>query len=159
MNTKVKAIPDGYHTVTPYLIVKGAADALTFYRKALGVTTESICQKGPDGKIMHAEIKIGNSMIMLADEFPEMDILSPQTIGGSPIMIHLYVEDVDTLFAQAVAAGAKVTRPVEDQFYGDRSGSFIDPFGHIWHISTHIEDVTPEEINKRFDAMMKQNGS
>jgi PhnB protein len=151
MATAVKPIPDGYHTVTPYLIIKGAADALEFYKKAFGAT-ELFRMAQPDGKIGHAEIKIGDSPIMLADEFPEMGYRSPQSLGGSPVSILLYVEDVDGLFNQAVGAGAKIDKPLEDKFYGDRGGSLVDPFGHIWHIATHKEDVSPEEMEKRMAA-------
>jgi PhnB protein len=154
---KVKAIPDGYHTVTPYLIVKDAARAIEFYKKAFGAT-ELMRLEMPGGKVGHAEIKIGNSPIMLADEFPEMDIRSPHALGGTPVGILLYLEDVDARFSQAVAAGATVDRPVKDQFYGDRSGTVVDPFGHKWTIATHKEDIAPEEMNKRFEASMKQKG-
>jgi PhnB protein len=153
----VKPIPDGYHSVTPYLIVKGAANALEFYKKAFGAT-ELMRMAGPGGCVMHAEVKIGDSPIMLADEFPEMGARSPQTIGGSPVSICLYVEDVDAVAGKAIAAGAKVLRPVKDQFYGDRSGTFEDPFGHTWTISTHKEDVSPEEMRRRSEAFMKQQG-
>src|SRR5712691_3595419 len=139
MTNKVKPIPHGYHTATPYLIVSGAAGAIEFYKKAFGAT-ELMRMADPKGKIGHAEIQIGDSHIMLADEFPEMGYRSPQSLGGSPVSIHLYVEDVDTLASQAIAAGAKVLRPVKDQFYGDRSGTFEDPFGHVWTIATHVED-------------------
>ena len=149
----VKPIPDGYHTVTPYLIVKGAAKALDFYAKALGAT-ELFRMPGPGGQIMHAEIKIGDSPIMLADEFPDMGAVSPQSLGGSPVGIMLYVPDVDALSAQAIAAGAKVLRPIADQFYGDRSCTIEDPFGHKWTISTHKEDVSPEEMERRSQAFM-----
>ena len=151
MATTVKPIPDGYHTVTPYLIIKGAAGAIEFYKKAFGAT-ELFRMTQPDGRVGHAEIKIGNSPLMLADEFPEMGARSPQSFGGSPVSILLYVEDVDAFAGQAIAAGAKVIRPVKDQFYGDRSGSFEDPFGHHWHIATHKEDVSPEEMHKRAAA-------
>jgi len=151
MAGKVKPVPDGYHTVTPYLIVKGAAGAIEFYKKAFGAM-ELLRMPDPSGKIGHAEIKIGDSPIMLADEFPERGVLSPQTIGGSPVSILLYVENVDVLFKQAVAAGAKVTRPLQDQFYGDRMGGLTDPFGHQWHVATHVEDVAPEELKKRAAA-------
>ncbi len=154
----VKPIPDGYHTVTPYMIVKDAARAIEFYKKAFGAT-ELVRMAGPDGKVFHAEIKIGNSPIMLADEHPEFLARSPQTIGGSPISICLYVPDVDALASQAVAAGAKVLRPVKDQFYGDRSGTFEDPFGHTWTIATHKEDLSAQEIGRRMEAMMQQQGS
>ena len=146
-----KPIPEGYHTATPYLIIKGAAAAIEFYKKAFGAT-ELLRMAQPDGKIGHAEIKIGDSPIMLADEFPEMGARSPQSLGGSPVSVLLYVEDVDRVFNQAVAAGAKVARPVKDQFYGDRIGGVTDPFGHQWYIATHKEDVAPEELRKRAAA-------
>ena len=149
--SKAKPIPEGYHTATPYLIIQGAAKAIEFYKSAFGAT-EVLRFAQPDGRIGHAEIKIGDSHIMLADEFPEMGARSPKSLGGSPVSILLYVEDVDALAKQAVAAGAKVTRPVKDQFYGDRSGGFEDPFGHQWHIATHVEDVAPEEMHKRAAA-------
>lgn len=157
MTGKVKPIPEGYHTVTPYLIIKDAASAIEFYRKAFGAT-ELLRMADPSGKVMHAEIKIGDSPLMISDEFPEMDARSPQSFGGSPVSIHLYVKDVDSLASQAIAAGARVLKPVKDQFYGDRSGSFVDPFGHVWHISTHKEDVSPEEMHKRFEAFTKEQG-
>jgi len=152
MASKVKPIPEGYHAVTPYLIVNGGAKAIDFYKKAFGAT-ELFRLAQPDGKIGHAEIKIGDSPIMLADEAPQMGAKSPQSFGGSPVGIHLYVEDVDKVFNQAIAAGAKVERPVEDKFYGDRAGGIIDPFGHRWYISTHKEDVPPEELEKRAAAL------
>ena len=151
----VRPIPDGYHTVTPYLIVSDATGAIDFYRRAFGAT-EVMRLASPEGKVGHAEVTIGNSRIMLADEFPEMGARGPQAFGGTPVMLALYVEDVDGLFRQAVAAGGKEVRPVQDQFYGDRSGMLADPFGHVWTIATHKEDVTPEEINRRFEAMMQQ---
>ena len=150
--SKVRPVPEGYHTATPYLIIKGAAKAIEFYKKAFGAT-ELMRMADPNGRIGHAEIKIGNSPIMLADEVPEMGYRSPQSLGGSPVSILLYVEDVDALFSQAVAAGAKVLRPPEDQFYGDRSGGVTDPFGHVWYIATHKEDVSPEEMRKRAAAL------
>jgi PhnB protein len=150
--SKVKPIPEGYHTVTPYLCCKDAAAAIEFYKKAFGAT-ELMRMGDPSGKIGHAEIQIGDSHVMLADEFPEMGFLSPQSVGGSPVMMHLYVEDVDAIVPKAVAAGAKVTRPVADQFYGDRGGQLQDPFGHKWYVSTHKEDVSPEELKKRIAAM------
>lgn len=146
-----KPIPDGYHTVTPYLIIKGAGDAIEFYQKAFGAT-ELFRFPMPGGKIGHAEIKIGDSPIMLADEFPEMGYKSPQSLGGSPVSLMIYVTDVDTIFNQAVAAGATVKEAVSDKFYGDRLGTVTDPFGHIWHLSTHKEDVSPEEMEKRVKA-------
>ena len=151
MSNKPKSIPDGYHTVTPYLIVNDAAAAIEFYKKAFGAT-ELMRMPKPDGKIGHAEIRIGDSPVMLADETPEMGARSPRTIGGSPVSIFLYVDDVDTTFAKAVNAGAKVERPVADQFYGDRTGGAQDPFGHVWYIATHVEDVSPEEMKKRAAA-------
>jgi PhnB protein len=153
----VKPIPDGYHTVTPYLIVSGAARALDFYKKAFGAT-ELMRMPGPGDKIMHAEIKVGDSPIMLADEFPERNIRGPQALGGSPVGIMLYVPDVDTVFNRTVAAGAKVDMPLANQFYGDRSGSVIDPFGHKWTISTHVEDVPPAEMEKRAKEAMQKKG-
>ena len=146
-----KPIPDGYHTATPYLIIGGAGDAIEFYKKAFGAK-ELFRFPTPDGKIGHAEIKIGDSPIMLADEFPEMGYKGPQTLGGSPVSIMIYVEDVDTIFNQAVAAGATVKEAVTDKFYGDRLGTVTDPFGHVWHISTHKEDVSIEEMQKRAQA-------
>src|SRR2546423_814803 len=148
MASKVKSIPDGYHTVTPYLIVAGASRAIEFYKQAFGAT-EFMRIAGPDGKVGHAEIRIGDSPIMLADEHPEMGARGPESFGGSPISIMLYVEDVDAVVAKALAAGAKAQRPIVDQFYGDRSGSVTDPFGHVWHISTHKEDISPVEMQKR----------
>ena len=151
MTSKVKPIPEGYHTATPYLIVKDAARAIEFYKKAFGAT-ELMRMPGSGGKIGHAEIKIGDSPIMLADEVPGMGFRSPESIGGSPVSILLYVEDVDSVFNEAVAAGAKVQRPVADQFYGDRTGGVTDPFGHVWYIATHKDDVSPEEMKKRAAA-------
>jgi PhnB protein len=147
----VKPIPDGYHSVTPYLIIRAAAEAIEFYKTAFGAI-ELMRMPAPGGKIGHAEIKIGDSPIMLADEFPEMGYKSPQTLGGSPVSIMIYVEDVDVVFDQAVGAGAKVQRPVKDQFYGDRMGTLEDPFGHVWHVSTHKEDVSAEEMERRAKA-------
>ena len=147
----VKSKPDGYHTVTPYLVVKGGAAAIEFYKKAFGAT-ELFRFPTPDGKIGHAEIKIGDSPIMLADEYPEMGYKGPATLGGSPVSIMIYVENVDTIFNQAVAAGATVKEAVSDKFYGDRLGTVTDPFGHVWHISTHKEDVSLEEMQKRAKA-------
>jgi PhnB protein len=150
----VEPIPDGYHTVTPYLIVKDAASALAFYKKAFGAT-ELMRFPAPGGKVGHAEIRIGDSPIMLADEFPEIGVKSPHTLGGIAASILLYVEDVDARFKQAIAAGATVAKPVQDQFYGDRSGTLTDPFGQQWTIATHKEDVSLEEMHKRMAAMMK----
>ena len=150
----VKPIPDGYHTATPYLSIRGAAAAIEFYKKAFGAK-EMLRYPMPDGKIGHAEIKIGNSPIMLADEHPEMDFRGPQSRGGTTVGMMLYVEDADKWFARAIAAGAKEMRPLKDQFYGDRSGTVTDPFGHVWTIATHKEDVTPEEMHRRMKASPK----
>lgn len=146
----VKPIPDGYHTATPYLIVRGAADAIEFYARAFGAI--EILRLDHNGKVGHAEIKVGDSPIMLADEHPELDVLGPQSLGGTPVRILLYVDDVDARFARAVAAGAETVRPVTDQFYGDRSGTLKDPFGHVWTIATHTEDMSLEECRARFEA-------
>jgi PhnB protein len=146
-----KPIPDGYHAITPYLIVAGGAEALEFYGRAFGAIERERMQD-PSGKIRHAEISIGDSRVMLADEHPEIGALGPGTIGGSPVSLHLYVEDVDAVVGQAVAAGAKLTRPVADQFYGDRVGGITDPFGHRWFIATHKEDLTSAEIHRRAAA-------
>ncbi len=152
MSEKTNPIPEGYKGATPYLCVNGAASAIDFYKGAFGAI-ETLRVAAAGDKIGHAEIKIGEAIIMLADEFPEMDFRSPQSLGGSPVIIHLYVEDVDTIFNQAVAAGAKAMRPVKDEFYGDRAGQLADPFGHVWYIATHKEDIAPEEIQKRAAAM------
>ena len=151
MTMNVKPIPEGYHSVTPYLIVSGASDAIAFYKKALGAQ-EVMRLADPGGKVHHAEIKIGDSRIMLADEHPEIQGLSPKTVGGSPVSIHLYVEDVDAAVERAVAAGAKLVRPVADQFYGDRVGGIEDPFGYRWFIATRKEDLTMDEIRRRAAA-------
>lgn len=148
----VKPIPEGYHSITPYLIVKGASDAIEFYKNVFGAT-ELMRMPGPGGALMHAEIKIGDSFVMLADEFPQMDALSPKTIGGSPVGLMIYLPNVDEVFHRAIAAGAKELRPLQNQFYGDRSGTVEDPFGHKWTVSTHVEDVAPEEMNRRMAAM------
>lgn len=144
----VKPIPDGYHTVTPYLIVSGAAQAIDFYVRAFGATE---LMRLPDGKgrISHAEIRIGDSMIMLADEHPEMGYRGPRTLGGTSVSILLYMADVDAVFERAIKAGGKSQRPVADQFYGDRMGTLEDPFGHVWTIGTHVEDVSEEEMKRR----------
>lgn len=148
MSKPVKPIPDAYHAVTPYLCIAGAAGALDFYKKAFGAK-EIMRVAAPENRIGHAEIEIGGSRIMLADEFPEMGFRGPKSYSGSPVHIHLYVEDVDKVANQAVAAGAKVVRPVTNQFYGDRTGTVEDPFGHTWHIATHVEDVPPDEVQRR----------
>ena len=152
----VQPIPDGFHSVTPYLILKGAAHAIDFYKRAFGAT-EVMRLSGPGDSIMHAEIKIGNSIVMMADEFPEMGFSAPQPGSNTPVGMMIYVEDVDAQFSRALAAGATVKRPLMDQFYGDRSGTITDPFGHTWTLSTHTEDLTPEEIQRRFEEAMKQH--
>ncbi len=144
----VKPIPDGYPQVTPYLSVDGAAAAIDFYCKVFGAT-ERMRMPSPDGRIGHAELELGNSLIMLADEHPEMDFRGPKAIGGTPVTISLYVDDVDGVFGRALKEGATATREVENQFYGDRSGQFEDPFGHKWSVATHVEDVPPDEMTKR----------
>ena len=146
----VKPIPDGYHSITPYLIVQGGERAIAFYRSALGA--REVMRMAEAGKVRHAELEIGDSRVMLADEHPELNALSPKTIGGTPVSLHLYVEDVDAVVARAVEAGAKILRPVADQFYGDRTGGIEDPFGHRWFIATHKEDLSMEEIKKRAAA-------
>lgn len=144
----VKPIPDGYPRVTPYLIIDGASAAIDFYTSVLGAS-ERMRMSAPGDKVGHAELEIGESVIMLADEAPEMDALCPGTVGGTPVTLHVYVEDADVVFANAIEAGAKELQPVEDKFYGDRSGSFEDPFGHRWHVASHVEDVQPDEMEKR----------
>ncbi|HWW21626.1 MAG TPA: VOC family protein [Steroidobacteraceae bacterium] len=147
-------IPDGYRTVTPYLIIKGAAEAIEFYKRAFGAT-ELLRMADPQGRVGHAEIKIGDSVIMLADEQPAMGYRGPRSLGGSSVSILLYLEDVDAVFERAVRAGARAQRPVADQFYGDRSGTLEDPFGHVWTVATHVEDVPAEEMQRRAEAAMK----
>ena len=154
MASKAKAIPDGYHAVTPYLSIKGASEAIEFYKKAFGAT-EVMRMAQPDGRVGHAELQIGDSKVMLADEFPDMNFRGPQALGGSPVHLHLYVEDVDRVVKSAVDAGAKEVRPVQDQFYGDRLGTVADPFGHVWHVSTHKEDLPMEELKRRAAAQHK----
>jgi PhnB protein len=146
-------IPEGFPRVTPYLIVDGAAAALDFYCSVLGAS-ERMRMAGPDGRIGHAELTLGDSVIMLADENPDMDIRGPAKVGGTPVSLHVYVEDSDAVFQRAVQAGAKPLRAVEDRFYGDRSGQFEDPFGHRWDVSTHVEDVPQEEMAKRAESAM-----
>lgn len=156
---KVEPIPAEYPGVTPYLSVNDAAAAIEFYKTGFGAT-ELMRLPGPDGKIGHAEVKIGNAIVMLADEAPNVGHLSPTTLGGSTVKLHMYVEDVDAFFETAVAAGGKVLMPPADQFYGDRSGRLEDPFGHVWLVSTHVEDVSPEEMQKRMEAYsQKQPGN
>jgi PhnB protein len=145
---KVKPIPDNYPQVVPYLCVDGASDAIEFYRAVFGAT-ERVRMAESDGKVGHVELEIGAAVIMLADEFPDLGVLAPKTVGGTPVTMTLYVEDVDDVFARATAAGATVLSPVKNQFYGDRSGKFEDPFGHRWSVATHVEDVSPAEMAKR----------
>jgi len=155
---RVQPIPKGYHDVTPYLSVQGAAQAIEFYKKAFGAA-EVMRMPGPEGKLGHAEIRIGGSRVMLSDEYPEMDFMGPQTRGGTSVHLHVYLKDVDRVIERAVAAGAKLLRPVEDKFYGDRTGSVQDPFGHVWHLATHVEDVPPKEMKKRAAEMAAKAGS
>jgi PhnB protein len=150
---KVKSIPDGYHNVTPYLVVDGAAKAIDFYKKVFGAA-EKMRMPSPGGKVGHAELTLGDSMIMLADEHPDMGARAPHAFGGSAVNLMVYVPDVDATVKTAIAAGAKVVRPVENQFYGDRMGTIEDPFGHRWHVATHVEDVPPDEMAKRAAAAM-----
>lgn len=153
MSNNVKPIPDGYHTFTPYFAVQGATQAIEYYKKAFGAT-ELFRMEAPGGKIGHAEMKIGNSIVMLADEFPEMDFKGPKSYGGSSCAFYLYVEDCDAVFNQAIAAGGKVIKPMQDQFYGDRSGQLEDPYGHRWSVATHKEDLSMEEVGKRAAEFM-----
>jgi len=154
----VQPIPPGYHSVTPYLCIDGAADAIDFYKKAFGAK-ERMRMGAPGGKIAHAEITLGDSILMMADEFPEMDFRSPKARGGTPVTLHIYVKNVDQAFARAVEAGATVKQPVKNQFYGDRSGTLQDPYGHIWHLSTHVEELSMMEIKKRGEEAMKGGGA
>lgn len=151
MADKINSVPEGYHSVIPYLIVDGAGAAIDFYQTAFGAI-EVMRMPGPDGKIGHAELKIGDSHIMLADEHPQMGAIGPKTVGGTPVKLMVYLEDVDAVVERAVAAGATITRPVADQFYGDRTGGIEDPFGHSWYVATHIEDVPMDELEKRAAA-------
>jgi PhnB protein len=146
----VKPIPAGYHSVTPYLICDGAADAIEYYKKAFGAT--ELFRMDHEGKVGHAELKIGDSPIMLADEYPQMGYRSPKALGGTPVSIMIYVEDVDTVYKRAIDAGATELKALQDQFYGDRSGTLTDPFGHVWTVATHKEDVSMEEMNRRMAA-------
>lgn len=148
----VKPIPDDYPQLMPYLIIDGASAAIEFYGQVLGAV-ERMRMPGPDGKVGHAELQIGDAMVMLADANPGMDMPGPHTIGGTPVTLHLYVEDADAVFEKAVQAGAKPLRPMEDRFYGDRSGQFEDPYGHRWNVATHVEDVSEEEMQRRLAAM------
>jgi PhnB protein len=154
--SKVSYIPKDYNTVTPYLVIKGAAQAIDYYKKVFGAT-ETARMNGPDGKVGHAELKIGNSHIMLADENPSMGQghTSPATVGGSPVSLYVYLPDVDRVVEKATAEGAKILKPVQDQFYGDRNGFIQDPFGHLWGIATHVEDVSPQDMQERMKKMMQ----
>ena len=151
MSESVKIIPEGYPSVNPYLVVRNADREIEFYKRAFGAE-ERYRMEAPNGKLGHAELKIGDSVFMLADEFPEMKCLSPKSIGGSPVSMYLYVADVDTVFNRAVSAGSKVLDPVKDQFWGDRHGRLEDPFGHVWSISTHQKDLSPDELKKAAEA-------
>ncbi len=152
---RVKPIPDGYHTVTPYLIVRNADRAIDFYKRAFGAR-ELMRMPGPDGKVMHAELKIGDSIVFLSDEFPERGHHSPESLGGTGGSIFLYVRDVDAAFKRAIDAGARVVMPLADMFWGDRYGQLADPFGHEWGLGTHKEDLTPREIARRQEAFVKR---
>jgi uncharacterized glyoxalase superfamily protein PhnB len=150
-----KRVPEGYHTVTPHLTIRGAAEAIEFYKKALGAR-EIRRSPGPDGKLMHGEIQIGDSRIFLNDEFPEMGASSPPALKGTPVTMHLFVEDCDAVFEKAVKAGATVAMPLADQFWGDRYGLLVDPFGHRWAIASHLKDMTPEQMRAAAEEAMKQ---
>ena len=152
MPNKVQPIPKGYHSVTPYLIIDGAAKAIEFYKKAFGAT-EIMRMPGPNGRIGHAEIQIGDSRVMMADEHPEMGYRSPNATENTPVSLLIYTENADKTFNAAISAGAKSLKPLADQFYGDRMGTLQDPFGHVWTIGTHIEDVTPEEMKRRMSEL------
>ena len=149
----VKPVPEGYHTITPHLIVRDAARAIEFYKQAFGAKERGV-MKGPDGKVMHAELQIGDSIVMLADEMPEFGSRSPQSIGGSPTGLHIYTDNVDAAFDRAVKAGAQVEMPVMEQFWGDRYGKLKDPFGHSWSVATHVKDLSAEEMKRGMDEAM-----
>jgi len=159
MATKAKTVAHARRSVTPYMIVKGATEAMEFYKNAFGATTSMEPLIHPDGRVGHAEMKIGDSLIMLADEFPEMDAKGPASHGGSPVSLHLYVDDVDKVAHQITTAGGKIKRPVQNMFYGDRTGTFTDPFGHTWHVATHIEDVPHDELKRRAAEAMKEHAA
>ena len=154
----VSPIPEGYHSVTPYLVMKNAAGAIEFYKRAFGAV-ELFRMPGPGDKVGHAEIMIGNSPVMLADEYPDMGFKGPESLGGTAVSLMVYVDDVDKIYRQAIAAGGKELRPLQNQFYGDRSGTLSDPFGHVWTISTHVEDVPEDELAQRAEAAMKEFGA
>ncbi len=153
-STGVKPIPEGYRSITPYLVVKGANRAIDFYKQAFGAT-EIMRMPGPNNTIMHAELRIGDSVIMLADEMPGAPYRSPEAFGGSPVSLMIYIDDVDNVFSRALSLGARQVREVQDQFYGDRSGNLVDPFGHVWTVATHVEDVAPDEIERRMSTLPK----
>jgi PhnB protein len=155
MATEVKAIPKGYHTITPNLVLRDTAKAIDFYRKAFGAE-QIVSMPGPGGKVMHAELRIGDSVVMLGDEMPDMGSRSPTSFGGSPVSFYVYVEKVDAAWKRAVDAGAKVVRPLTDMFWGDRTGLLEDPFGHRWSLAQHVKDMTPEEMKKGQEAFFKQ---
>jgi len=155
MPGKVSAVPEGMHTITPHLVIRDAAKAIELYKKAFGAEVKGV-HSTPDGKVMHAMLKIGDSHLMMADEFPGMGAASPQTLGGSPVILNIYVEDVDRVFNQAVAAGAKVTMPLANQFWGDRYGQVVDPFGHHWALGARVEIVAPEEMERRANAIFAE---
>ena len=150
----VKAIPEGYHSITPYLVIKGASGAIDYYKRVFGAK-ERMRMDAPGGMIGHAELEIGDSVVMLADEFPEQGFKGPRAFGGSPVSVLLYVEKVDDVWKRAIEAGAKQLKPLADQFYGDRMGTLEDPFGHVWSLATHVEDVSPEEMERRQQEMFK----
>jgi PhnB protein len=154
----VSVTSPGYHSITPYLFIKGAAAAIEFYKNVFGAK-ERMRMPGPDGRIMHAELQIGDSIVMLSDENAAMGALSPESVGGASSGLNVYIADVDAVINKAVGLGARLVRPVKDQFYGDRSGSIIDPFGHIWSVATHVEDVSREEMQKRMAAMSQGAGA
>jgi len=157
MTAQVEPVPQDMHTVTPHLVCDGAADAIEFYKKAFNAV-ETVRMQTPDGKIMHASVRIGDSAVMLVDEFPDYGSVGPKKLNGSPVTLHVYVPDADRAFAQAVAAGATVRMPLENQFWGDRYGQVVDPFGHIWSIATHVKDVTPEEMKQAMQSMNPECG-
>ena len=151
----VKPIPEGYHSITPYLVIKGASEAIDYYKRVFGAT-ERMRMDAPGGTIGHAELQIGDSVLMLADEHPQQGFRGPGAFGGTPVSVLLYVENVDDVWKRALQAGAKELKPLENQFYGDRMGTLEDPFGHVWSLATHVEDVSPEEMARRSEEMMKQ---
>lgn len=154
----VRPIPEGYHAITPYLSIRDAARAIDFYKRAFGAR-ERMRMDAPGGKIGHAELKIGDSVVMLADEYPDMDFLGPKSRGGTSVTLHLYVKDCDAVVAAAAAAGGRIVRPVKDEFYGDRTGTIEDPFGHVWHVATRKEELSKAELRRRSEAAMKQMGA